>query len=131
MPRTPRTFDVNGTKMTSNTVAELCGISSECARIRFCRFRAGKITVEQVLKKNGRASVHQRPTQPTQEWRKLKDKSRPVFDAQPGTWERQHIPDRGDVGSCRTGRPQGAIARREQPAFSPGQFAVPFTNLFR
>jgi len=99
------TCTINGIEITPEWLMKNRDMEFEAARQRIYKFNNGKMKARTVM------SLPSEKKRKAREWKA-------------GTWESVNIPDDGRVGSNRTGRPQGTPARKEEPAYSPGQFRI-------
>lgn len=114
---------VNGQEITPEWLVANKGIKHSTAIHRIYEFNRGLIPVETLLAW-GKANRCKGFSKATDEWKKLQDdRVRPLRCAPAGTWEREHIKDRGQVGKCRRGR-EKSPEWRETPAYYGGQFSI-------
>ena len=113
---------VNGQEITPEWLVENKGLKLNTATHRIYEYNRGLIPVE-TLMNWGKANRCKGFSKATEEWKRLQDdKARPLRCAPAGTWEREHIKDRGGVGKSRRGRIN--VDTRESHAYYGGQFRV-------
>lgn len=120
---------VDGQEITPEWLVENKGLRHTTATHRIYEFNRGLIPVE-TLMTWGKAHRNKGVAKASDEWKRLNDKPKKCSEFQAGSWEKKHIKDREPVTE-RRGRPRWKPDPRHVPAFNPGQFGCPYTNLFR